>query len=159
MNGVRLNMPNLLTNNEMNLCVMILYIAHKYPEVITAKKSIHCSEIRFPGTVASKFCDVPNTKELVTIPGETFIKIIDAAMQIEIICELTNNKGQTESRTYPFLPVLLIRDATDPAVIFTAEPQCFFVEEINAQGKQVRQMTPKGELLQFMRDWLKENPQ
>lgn len=158
MQGVNLKMPIKITNDEMNLCVMILYIAHKYPEVVTNKQLVRCSEITMPGTLASKFCDVPNTKDMYTIPPKDFARIIDAAIQAELVCRLTNKRGKTKVKTFPFLPVMLIDDTIDPCIMFTTEPYCYFEEE-EQNGKIVRQMNPKGELLQYMRDWLKENPQ
>lgn len=158
MQGVNLKMPVKITNDEINLCVMLLYIAHQHPEVVSNKQLIRCSEITIPGTVASKFCNVPNTKDMYSIPSKDFIRIVNAAMQAELVCRLTNKRGKAKVKTYPFFPVILINDTIDPGIMFTSEPQCYFEEE-EQNGRIVRQMHPKGELLQYMRDWLKENPQ
>ena len=151
--GVRSSEP--ISNDEFNLGVMLLHIAHTHPEVVTEKRFIKCSEIQFPGVVASKFADVPNTADMVTIPPEDFARIIRKLMDAELVCRLTPKRGRVLKKTSPMLPVMLIDDPTDPMVTFTAMPQCYFEEEEQG-GRVVRQMKPKGEMLQFMLDNLNE---
>ncbi len=151
--GLGVRMPNPVSNEEMNLGVMLLHIAHAHPEVVTEKRFIRCSEISFPGTIASKFADVPNTRDMVTLPPDTFANIISRLIQAELLCRLTTKRGKVIKKTAPFLPVFLIDDTIDPMIQFTMEPQVYFEEEEQA-GHIVRQMKPKGEMLQFMRDHL-----
>lgn len=151
--GLGVRMPEPISNEEMNLGVMLLHIAHTYPETVTEKRFIKCSEIEFPGVIASKFADVPNTRDMVTIPAADFTRIIDKLINAELLCRLTTKRGKVIKKTAPFLPVFLIDDHIDPMIQFTAMPQCYFEEE-EQDGQIVRQLKPKGEMLQFMRDHL-----
>ncbi len=149
--GIGIRTPVPITNEEMNLGVMLLHIAHENPEIVSEKRFIKCSDISFPGTVASKFADVPNTREMFTLPPQDFVRIIDKLIHAELQCRLTTKRGKVIKKNYPMVPVMLIDDTIDPMVMFTAEPQCYFVEE-RQDGQVVRQMKPKGEMLQFMLD-------
>lgn len=151
--GLGVRTPQPISNEEMNLGVMLLYVAHTSPEVVRERRFIKCSELYFPGTIASKFADVPNTQDMVTIPPNDFSRIINKLIDAELLCRLTTKRGKVIKKTAPFLPVILIDDGIDPMVQFTAEPQIYFQEE-EQDGRVVRQMTPKGEMLQFMLDHL-----
>lgn len=153
--GLGVRAPEPVSNDEMNLGVMLLYIAHSHPEVVTEKHMIKCSEIYFPGIIASKFANVASTPEMVTIPPEDFSRIIRKLMNAELFCRLTPKLGRVLKKTSPMLPVVLMDDPTDPMVMFTEMPQCYFEEE-EQDGRIVRQMKPKGEMLQFMLDHLNE---
>lgn len=153
--GLGVRAPEPISNDDMNLGVMLLHIAHSHPEVVTEKRFIKCSEVYFPGTIASKFANVAATPEMVTIPPADFTRIVNKLINAELLCRLTNKRGKVIKKTYPMLPVTLIDDGMDPMVTFTAEPQCYFEEE-EQDGRIVRQMKPKGEMLQFMLDHLNE---
>lgn len=151
--GLGVRSPEPISNDEFNLGVMLLHIAHTHPEVVTEKRFVKCSEIRFPGIVASKFANVPNTRDMVTIPPADFVRIINKLMSAELVCRLTPKRGRVINKTFPMLPVMLLDDPMDPMVTFTDMPQCYFEEE-EQDGRIVRQMKPKGEMLKFMLDHL-----
>lgn len=151
--GLGVRMPDPISNEEMNLGVMLLHIAHAHPEVVTERRFIRCSEITFPASVVNKFANIIEDTGMVTLPPDTFSRVVSKLIQAELLCRLTTKRGKVIKKTAPFLPVMLIDDSIDPMIQFTAAPQCYFEEE-EQDGQIVRQMKPKGEMLQFMRDHL-----
>lgn len=153
--GLGVRMPEPISNDEMNLGVMLLYIAYKYPEVVTEKQEIHCSALKFPGNIASRISLALPDDNMYTIMGHDFTRIVKKLMKAELMCRLTSKRGKIYKKTAPFLPVILKEDTHDPVVVFTAPPQCYFEEE-EQDGVKVRQMKPRGEMLEFMREHMRE---
>lgn len=153
--GLSVRSPEPISNDEVNVAVMLLHIAHAHPEVVREKRFIKCSELHFPWVIASKIANIPKTTAMVTLPPTDFSRIIRKLMNAELLCRLTPKLGRVLKKTSPMLPVVLMDDPTDPMVMFTEMPQCYFEEE-EQDGRIVRQMKPKGEMLQFMLDHLNE---
>lgn len=152
--GMSVHFPQPVTDGEVNLAAMLLYVAHETPEVVTEKRLIRCRDIGFPGTIVATFADVPATEEMMSVPNADFIRVVEKLMQGEIICEITFKNKKKRKMTAAFLPIDLIIDGGEPSVMFTSPPQCYFEEE-EQDGKLVRQIKPTGEMKQFMLECLR----
>ncbi len=153
--GLTVKFKQKVTNEENDLAAMLLYVAKSTPDVVTNKQPITCSGLTFPGKVAARFCKVDKHADKVTIPPKDFIRIVEKLMEAELVCTIKFKNGNTETATAAYLPIALVPDENDPYVFFTGEPQCYFEEEMQ-NSKMVRQLKPRDEMLNFMRECIRK---
>ena len=154
--GLTVDFPRPLNNqSEKNVAIMLLHAAHSTPQIVTRKQPLHPADFNFPKNVIKDLHPINKDNNLAHVPTDIFMDIVERCADAELRCEITLNNGRTIKRSAPFLPVLILRDVSDPHFMFYDAPQCHF-EEVEVGGQKEMQLLADGPMRDFLRDILHE---